>query len=134
MHDHTSRADRAEQCEAGRDDPAQPLIVEPDKEFEHDGTIELAFAGGARTEGHREFFHPERCFDSGEDIEQDLEADAREAVRVAPHGLGAEHEKAAHRIGQSDAGDLAGETVRESGRPLAVRPVPCFHAGTFGEA
>ncbi len=42
VHDHAGGADRAEQREAGRDDAAEPLVVEPDQEFEHHGAVELA--------------------------------------------------------------------------------------------
>ena len=78
MHADADDPDRAEQREARGDDASEALVVETGEEIERDRAVELAFAGAAGGEIHREILHLERCFGSGEQVEQDLETDARE--------------------------------------------------------
>ena len=114
LHCHTHRANRAEQREPRRDDPPEPLVVKPDEEFKHHCLIELALALRAGGEIHRQFLDPQRLLHRRQNIEQDLEADARKPVRVCPQQISVEHEITAHGIGKLDAGNLVGELVGEA--------------------
>jgi hypothetical protein len=67
VHDHAGRADRAEQREAGRDDPPEPFVVEPTRNSNTTGAVELALALRARGEAEREFLDAQRRVDGGEE-------------------------------------------------------------------
>ena len=133
VHQHAERPDRAEQREARRDDAAEALVVETGQEIECNRAVELAFAGAAGGEIHREVLHLERCFGSGEQVEQDLEADARKIGHQRTRGRAGQEEEAAHRVAQFDPGELAREHVGHARQLLAVGAAPFLHARAFGK-
>ncbi len=113
MHQEAEPADRGEQDEAQRDQVIGQLRQHQAEEIERDHGIELALAMLASTELVGNLDGTQLALRGRHHVEQDLEALGRELRRELLETVAADHEKAAHGIGDLDlqraARDLGGE-------------------------
>ena len=125
MHDETERADHREQQEPQRHHVMGEFREHEPEEIQRHHGIELALAVQPRAERVRDFLGAERALGGRHHVEQDLEALRRQLRRKFFEAIAADHEEAAHGIGDLDPqrplGDLGRE--RAGARPLAIETV-----------
>ena len=103
MHQQAEAADDRKGDEAGRHDAAHESVEQHDRELPRDVAVELALPGGAIAKAVGQLAKPERPRRAGEQVEQDLEADARHpGAHAVDEAVVPDHEEAAHRIVQLD--------------------------------
>ena len=134
MDQHARPADRAEQRETRGHDPAQMPLVQADEEFERHRPVELALPRLPRGEMHWHLGHPQPLGRGGQDVEQHLEPDPRQArgKRAQPRGL--HREEPAHRVAQLDPGEHPREPVGQPRSAFAPRAGQAIRARPLGKA
>ncbi|GCC47364.1 hypothetical protein chiPu_0031656, partial [Chiloscyllium punctatum] len=113
MHQQAEPADRGEQDEAQRDQVVGQFRQHEAEEVERNHRVELALAMLAGAESVGNLDGAQLALRRRDDVEQDLEALGRELRRELLEAVPADHEEAAHGIGDLDlqraARDLGGE-------------------------
>ena len=121
MDDQADRADRGEQHEADRQQPAGRVMGDEAEEVEPDQRRQLRFAGLARPEHIGDLDDLQPPAGRQHDVDQDLEPVRRQARRKLRDRLAADHEEAAHRIADRHSRQQAEEPRAELAELLARR-------------
>jgi hypothetical protein len=125
MHEQAGGPDHCKQEEAQRHHVAGEFRQHEPQEIQRHRRIELALAMQPRTERVGNFLDAQIAARGGNDIKQDLEALRGELRRQLFEAIAANHEEAAHGIGDLDAqhspGDFGGKGA-DAG-PLLVETI-----------
>src|SRR5258706_10356387 len=125
MHEQAGRSDHRKQQEAQRHHIAGQLRQHQPQEIQRHHRIEFAFTVQPRAEAVGNFLDPQIAVRGGDEIEQNLEALGGELRRQLFEAIPADHEEAAHWIGDLDPQHALGHfgCKRTGAGPLLVKTV-----------
>ena len=123
MHEQAGRPDHRKQQETQRHHVAGEFREHEPEEIQRHRRVEFALAVQPRTEPVGNFLDAQIAARGGDDIEQDLEALGGELRRQLFEAIPADHEEAAHGIGDLDPQHAFGDfsCKRADAGPLLVK-------------